>query len=86
MRLAAIYDIHGNLPALQAVLDEIRKEGVDQVAVGGDVVPGPMPGDCLSVLQDLSVPVHFLRGNGESDVLAARRGEELVRVPPLFER
>ncbi len=43
MRVAAIYDIHGNLPALEAVLQEVRRTGVDQVVVGGDVVPGPMP-------------------------------------------
>jgi hypothetical protein len=30
MRVAAIYDIHGNLPALEAVLEEIRKVGVDR--------------------------------------------------------
>jgi len=40
MRVAAIYDIHGNLPTLQAVLIEIRRAGVDLVVVGGDVVPG----------------------------------------------
>ena len=42
MRVAAIYDIHGNLPALDAVLAEIRRVGVDRVVVGGDVVPGPI--------------------------------------------
>ena len=40
---AAIYDIHGNLPALEAVLHEIREPQVDQVVVGGDGVPGPVP-------------------------------------------
>jgi len=39
MRIAAIYDIHSNLPALEVVLDEIRREKVDQIIVGGDVVP-----------------------------------------------
>jgi Icc-related predicted phosphoesterase len=45
-RIAAIYDIHGNLPALQAVLTEIRDERVERIIVGGDVVPGPMPAEC----------------------------------------
>jgi putative phosphoesterase len=75
MRVAAIYDIHGNLPALEAVLDEIRDEEVDEIVVGGDIVPGPMPRDCVSALQDLSLPVRFIRGNGENDVLAVHRGE-----------
>ena len=43
MRVAAIYDIHGNLPALEAVLEDIRHAGVDRIVVGGDIVPGPMP-------------------------------------------
>lgn len=84
MSVAAIYDIHGNLPALEAVLDEIRTEGVEEVLVGGDVVPGPMPRECLSALLALPVPVRFLRGNGESDVLAAHRKQELDRVPAVF--
>jgi Icc-related predicted phosphoesterase len=41
-RLAALYDIHGNLPALEAVLQDIRQAEVDQIVVGGDVFPGPM--------------------------------------------
>jgi predicted phosphodiesterase len=84
MRLAALYDIHGNLPALRAVLDEIRLEGVDEIVVGGDVVPGPMAGECLAALQGLSVPVRYLYGNGERNVLAAHRDEELGRVPQAF--
>jgi hypothetical protein len=35
MHVAALYDIHGNLPALEAVLDELRQADVDQVVVGG---------------------------------------------------
>lgn len=75
MRIAAIYDIHGNLPALEAVLDEIAACGVDQVVVGGDVVPGPMARGCLRALTELRAPVSFVRGNGEREVLAVRRGE-----------
>lgn len=43
MRVAALYDIHGNLPALDAVLKEVYAVGVDAEVVGGDVLPGPMP-------------------------------------------
>jgi Icc-related predicted phosphoesterase len=48
MRVAAIYDIHGTLPALEAVIRDIRNAKVDQVVVGGDVVPGPMPRETLT--------------------------------------
>lgn len=34
MRIAALYDIHGNLPALEAVLDDVRLAGVDEIVVG----------------------------------------------------
>lgn len=84
MRVAAIYDIHGNLPALEAVLADIRDEGVDQVVVGGDIVPGPLPRQCLSALHELTVPVHFIPGNGEADVLALSRGEPSTRVPERY--
>jgi predicted phosphodiesterase len=70
MRVAALYDIHGNLPALEAVLDEIRQAGVDHVVVGGDVVPGPMPRETLRLLLDLDLPVQFIHGNCELAVLA----------------
>ena len=40
-RVAAIYDIHGNLPALEAVLEDMRQAGVDHVVVGGDVIRWP---------------------------------------------
>ncbi len=70
MRVAALYDIHANLPALEAVLDEIRRVGVDQIVVGGDVVPGPMPRETLQRLLDFDRPVHFIHGNGELAMLA----------------
>ena len=47
-RVAALYDIHGNLPALDAVLAEVRAAGVDRIVVGGDVLPGPMPRETLA--------------------------------------
>src|SRR5512144_3167962 len=70
MRVAALFDIHGNLPALEAVLAELRHADVDQVVVGGDVVPGPMPRETLRRLLALDLPVHFIHGNGELAVLA----------------
>ena len=81
MRVAAIYDIHANLPALEAVLQDIRRADIDQVVVGGDVVPGPMPRETIECLLDLDIPVQFIQGNGEVDVLAAMTGMEVSRVP-----
>ena len=85
MPIAALYDIHGNLPALEAVLDELRRSGVDRIVVGGDVVPGPMPRECLALLRALEIPAQFIRGNGDRVVLAARAGENISgEVPEAF--
>ena len=84
MRVAAIYDIHGNLPALEAVLEDIRRVGVDQIVVGGDVVPGPMPREALAALTSLDIPALFIRGNGERVVVAQMAGLEPVEVPERF--
>lgn len=70
MRVAALYDIHANLPALEAVLADVAIAGVDRIVVGGDVVPGPMPRDALAMLLSLDIPVQFIYGNGELAVLA----------------
>lgn len=80
MRAAALYDIHANLPALEAVLEEVQQANVDQVVIGGDVVPGPMPRETLRRLLDLDLPVQFIHGNGELAMLAqmAANDESLV--------
>jgi predicted phosphodiesterase len=84
MRVAALYDIHGNLPALDAVLDEVRRERVDAIVVGGDVLPGPMPLQTMKRLLTLDTPVHFIHGNGDRVVLAHLRGEAIDEVPPQY--
>lgn len=79
--VAALYDIHGNLPALEAVLTDVRRAKVDAVVVGGDVVPGPMASECLALLGQLEVPTHFLRGNGEVAVRDILRGKTPAHLP-----
>ncbi|MBW8879105.1 MAG: metallophosphoesterase family protein [Acidobacteria bacterium] len=81
MRVAAIYDIHGNLPALEAVLREIRQAGVDRIVVGGDVLPGPMPRETIARLLDLDIPVQLIQGNGDRAVLEAMAGTETGALP-----
>jgi predicted phosphodiesterase len=70
MRVAALYDIHANLPALDVVLEEVHQARVDRIVVGGDALPGPMPRETLDRLFALDVPVDFIHGNGELAVLA----------------
>jgi predicted phosphodiesterase len=68
MKVAALYDIHGNLPALEAVLGEVENEGFDAVVVGGDVFWGPWPAETLERLRRLP-HVRFVRGNCDRETI-----------------
>ena len=62
--MAVIYDVHGNLPALEEVLAEARAEGVDHVVCGGDVALfGAHPAECAERLRDLGDRLIAVRGN-----------------------
>jgi predicted phosphodiesterase len=83
-RVAALYDIHGNLPALDAVLADVRQWGAELIVVGGDILPGPMPRETLDRLLALGTPVEFVHGNGESAVLEKMAGRVPTAVPEPF--
>ena len=57
MRVAALYDVHGNLPALEAVLAEIPDDAA--IVVGGDVTAGPLPAETLERLRALGERVQL---------------------------
>lgn len=71
MKILALYDIHGNVDAVDAVLADPRAAHPDVVLAGGDIVPGPFARETLARLDALSVPVRMLRGNGEREVADA---------------
>ena len=71
MRIAALYDVHGNLPALEAVLSELPRFEPDLIVVGGDVASGPMPGHTLDRLSALGERVRFVRGNADRELIDA---------------
>ena len=72
-RIAIVSDIHGNLPALEAVLRDLEQVRPDRVYVNGDVVNrGPQSKECLDRVRALSWPVVF--GNHEEYVLQCRHG------------
>lgn len=68
MRVAALNDIHGNLPALEAVLADVEGADVDAIVCGGDVVGGPFSREVFDRLSSLP-NVHFVRGNADRMVL-----------------
>ena len=74
MRVACLYDIHANLPALEAVLSDVREARAERIVVGGDVLPGPMPRECLDLLYSLDIPTDFIIGNGDRETAVAARG------------
>jgi predicted phosphodiesterase len=77
MRLAVLSDIHGNLPALEAVLAQLDADPPDAIVVAGDIVPGPFPAPCLAALRGRTEPVHWVKGNGERDVVQSFDGDEV---------
>jgi predicted phosphodiesterase len=83
MKILALYDIHGNLDALEAVLADPRGSEADAIVVGGDVVPGAFSSECLALLRAQQRPVHWVRGNGEREVAEAAAGAtDPANVPP----
>lgn len=65
MRVAALYDVHGNAPALEAVLAEVEREGVDAIVVGGDIASGPpQPREVVELVRSLP-EAHCIRGNAD---------------------
>jgi putative phosphoesterase len=68
VRVAALYDVHGNLPALEAVLAEVERESPDVVLVGGDTVAGPFPVECLELLHELGDSAVWIRGNADREL------------------
>src|SRR5215218_8632789 len=70
MRILALYDVHANVDALDAVLADPRAARPDVVVVGGDAVPGPFAEKTLARLEGLR-DVHWVRGNGEREVAEA---------------
>jgi predicted phosphodiesterase len=71
MRIAALYDIHGNLPALDAVLAEVEVVAPDAIVVGGDVATGAMPAETIDRLRGLGERARFVMGNADRELVEA---------------
>jgi putative phosphoesterase len=81
--VAALCDIHGNLPALDAVLADPAFARADVVVIGGDVAAGPLPAEVLDRLAQLELPIRWVRGNADREVVASfDRGDTDASVHP----
>jgi putative phosphoesterase len=79
--VAALYDIHGNLPALEAVLAEIPSDAT--IVVGGDICAGgEQPSEVLARLRGLGDRVLWLRGNADRELYP---GEDGLAPPEVID-
>jgi predicted phosphodiesterase len=95
VRVAALADVHGNAPALEAVLADVADEDVDLVVFCGDLTWGPLPNETLALVQELPIPARFVRGNADRMVgsdrsergawMAAQHDEEATAFVNGFE-
>jgi predicted phosphodiesterase len=69
--MAERVDIHGNLPALRAVLAEIDAERPDAIVVGGDVALGPLPAEAIDAVAALGNRARYVRGNCDRQMVEA---------------
>jgi putative phosphoesterase len=69
VRVAGLYDVHGNLPALEAVLGEVEREGVGAIVLGGDFAAGPRGAEVVDRLRALGERAYFLSGNAEREMI-----------------
>jgi putative phosphoesterase len=82
MRIAVLADIHGHLPALEAVLGEAEAAGVDAVLLNGDIAAGPLPGETLDRLVALGERAVWIRGNADRWMVEAFDGTYEARDHP----
>ncbi len=76
MRVAALYDSHGNMPATEAAMAEVESAHVDLIVIGGDVAAGPMPVETLRLLRRLGSRARFVRGNADRSMVDVFDGAE----------
>jgi predicted phosphodiesterase len=78
MRVAVLADIHGNLPALNAVLRDVDRQGADLIVLNGDLADGPMPAQTLDRLAALGDRAVWVRGNSDRWLVDAVDGNFLI--------
>ncbi|MET7483414.1 metallophosphoesterase family protein [Streptomyces sp. NPDC005538] len=74
-RVAVLSDIHGVLPALEAVLAEPELMAADRIVLTGDITAGPQPAEVVDLLREQGDRVLWLSGNADRELVEYRRGE-----------
>jgi putative phosphoesterase len=73
VRVVALSDVHGNLPALEAALVDVEREDPDLMVICGDVASGPLPSETIDLLMRIPEAL-FVRGNADRGLVAAYDG------------
>lgn len=73
--VAVLSDLHGVLPALEAVLAEPDVRGADRIVLAGDLAAGPLPVGTLDLLRTLGDRAVWISGNADRELVQYRRGE-----------
>jgi putative phosphoesterase len=71
LHVAALSDIHGNIRALNAALEDLEHDKPDAIVVCGDVAAGPFPSEVLERLMGLGERAYFIRGNADRELIDA---------------
>ena len=79
-RLAVLSDIHGVLPALEAVLAEPDVAAADRIALTGDLASGPQPVETLDLLSSLGDRAIWIRGNADRELAELADGRD-IQIP-----
>ena len=81
--VAVLSDVHGVLPALDAVLGEPDVASVDRIVLTGDIAAGPQPVEVLDRLAGLSDRVVWVRGNADRELVTLARGGQISVPDPI---
>ncbi|MFD3659495.1 metallophosphoesterase family protein [Streptomyces sp. NPDC058659] len=82
-RVAVLSDVHGVLPALEAVLAEPDVTAADHIVLTGDITAGPQPTQVLDLLTSLGDRVIWISGNADRELLEYRRGQRATIPDPI---
>ena len=81
MKIAVISDIHGNLQALNAVLENIKKENCSKIFCLGDLaMAGPQPSETIKKIQELQKTTDFTLIQGNTDEMIANCDNQILHM------
>lgn len=81
MKVAVISDIHGNVQALNAVLEDIKKENCQKIFCLGDIaMAGPEPGKTIDIIRDLDKTLDFTIIQGNTDAMIANCDNQMIHL------